>query len=82
MKKPITIRYEEFKNGMVNLINNSDLQTQCGKPTPLAVGVSAAFVIEATLQSYLNETKIAVKRQYKIDKIQYNNTINNENNKV
>lgn len=67
MKKPITIRYEEFKNGMVNLINNSDLP---------------AFVIEATLQSYLNETKIAVKRQYEIDKIQYNNTINNENNKV
>ena len=65
MNKPITIMYEDFKQELANLINNSGLP---------------AFMIEPVLQNYLNETKIAVKRQYESDKKQYKKNIENVKN--
>ena len=65
MNKPITIMYEDFKQELANLINNSGLP---------------AFMIEPVLQNYLNETKIAVKKQYELDKLQYEKNIENVKN--
>lgn len=72
MNKPITVVYEEFKQELVKLINNSGLP---------------AFVIESILHTYLNETKLAAKKQYELDKAQYEKTLadqvnsNTKNNK-
>lgn len=75
MNKPSTIVYEEFKQELANLINNSGLP---------------AFVIEPVLQNYLNETRVIMQKQYQSDKAMYenalaeslkNNDINNEQNK-
>lgn len=65
MNKPITVVYEDFKYALANLINNSGLP---------------AFMIEPILQSYLNETRIAIERQYKFDKEQYENSLIKEAN--
>ena len=56
MNKPITMVYEEFKQQLADLINNSGLPV---------------FVIEPILQSYLSEVRTLVKRQYEYDKAQY-----------
>ena len=56
MNKPSTIIYEEFKQDLANLINNSGLP---------------AFVIEPVLQNYLNETRTIMQRQYQADKAEY-----------
>lgn len=61
MNKPITVAYEEFKQELADLINNSGLP---------------AFVIESVLQNYLNETRIATNRQYLIDKDKYDKSLN------
>lgn len=61
MNKPLTIAYEEFKQNLANLINN------CGLPSVL---------VESILQNYLNEISVIVKRQYRLDKIEYENTLN------
>ena len=66
MNKPITIIYEEFKQELANLINNSGLPP---------------FMIESILQSYLYETKMVVNRQYQLDKVKYENSLIEENNK-
>lgn len=65
MNKPITVVYEEFKQNLANLINNSGLP---------------AFVIEPILQNYLNETRIAMNKQYQIDKDKYEKTLKENNN--
>lgn len=61
MNKPLTISYEEFKQSLANLINN------CSLPSVL---------VESILQNYLNEISVIVKRQYQLDKIEYENTLN------
>lgn len=56
MNKPSTIIYEEFKQELANLINNSGLP---------------AFIVEPVLQNFLNETRMAMQRQYQADKAEY-----------
>lgn len=56
MNKPITIVYEDFKQELANLINNSGLP---------------AFVIELILMDYLDETRIVRQKQYLSDKSKY-----------
>ena len=65
MNKPITVICEEFKQSLANLINDSGLP---------------AFVIESILQNYLNEARIAMNRQYQIDKDKYEKTLKENNN--
>lgn len=64
MNKPITVVYEDFKQELANLINNSGLP---------------AFIIESVLQRYLEETRIAMQKQYQLDKAQYEKTLIEEN---
>lgn len=56
MEKPITLIYEEFKQGLTDLIHNSGLPP---------------FVVEPVLQSCLSETKNAAKHQYEYEKALY-----------
>ncbi len=56
MNKPISITYEEFKQELADVINNSTLP---------------AFVIENVLQNYLAETRMAARKQYEKDKLAY-----------
>ena len=63
MKKPITVAYEDFKQELANLINNSGLP---------------ALAVEPILQEYLNETRIAMRKQYEFDKVQYEKILKNE----
>ena len=56
MNKPITIIYEEFKQQLADLINNSGL--------PI-------LMIEPILQNYLNEVRAVIKKQYETDKRAY-----------
>lgn len=63
MNKPITVVYEEFKQELADIINNSGL-----KP----------FMIEFVLTSYLNEVKAASAMQYQHDKAQYEQQLKKE----
>ena len=56
MNKPITVAYEEFKQQLADLINNSGL--------PI-------FMIEPILQNYLTEVRALIKRQYEMDRSSY-----------
>ena len=58
--KPMTVKYEEFKRDLANLINNSGLP---------------AFVVEPVLKDYLIEIKDVVKKQYETDKSQYESSL-------
>ena len=60
MNKPITIIHEEFKQQLADLINNSGLP---------------AFMVEPILQNYLNEVKVVIKKQYELDKVQYEKSL-------
>ena len=60
MEKPITVRHEEFKQGLASYINNSGLPP---------------FVIEAILQNYLNEIKMLANQQYQFDKQAYDHEL-------
>lgn len=62
MNKPFSIVYEEFKQGLANLINN------CGLPFS---------VIESVLQNYLNEISNIARNQYRADKSQYEESLTN-----
>lgn len=64
MNKPITVLYEDLKQELANLINNSGLP---------------AFMIESILQSYLYETRMVVQKQYLLDKAQYEEYLVKEN---
>lgn len=64
MNKPSTIIYEEFKQNLAALINNSGLP---------------AFVIELVLRDFLNETRIIAQKQYKEDVAEYEKAIAEEN---
>lgn len=60
MNKPFSIAYKEFKDGLANLINNSNMPP---------------FIIESVLQNCLYEISEVVKNQYKIDATQYEKAI-------
>ena len=60
MNKPLSLIYEDFKQELADLINNSGLP---------------AFIIESVLQNYLIETRTIVKKQYQIDKTQYEKSL-------
>lgn len=60
MNKPVSMIYEEFKQELADLINNSNLPV---------------FVIEPILQNYLIEIKEVAKKQYYIDKAQYEKSL-------
>ena len=63
MNKPSSIIYEEFKQDLANLINNSGLP---------------AFIIEPVLKDYLNEIKLLAQRQYQADKVEYEKSLANQ----
>ena len=65
MMKPSTIVYEEFKQNLANIINNSGLP---------------AFIIETVLRDYLTETQIMAQRQYMADKAAYEKALAEEAN--
>lgn len=60
IQKPITIKREEFKTQLADLINGSGMY---------------AFVVESILSEFLAETRIAMQRQYQNDLNRYNNEI-------
>lgn len=60
VNKPITVVYEDFKQELADLINNSGLP---------------AFIIEPILQNYLNETRIVMQNQYQSDKLEYEKSL-------
>lgn len=64
MIKPSTIVYEEFKQSLTKLINNSGLP---------------AFIVELVLQDYLGEVKAVAQRQYQIDKAEYEKALVEKN---
>lgn len=64
MNKPFSIIYEDFKQDMADLINNSALPP---------------FIIETVLQNYLIETRNVAKKQYQFDKVQYEKYLSEEN---
>ena len=56
MNKPFSMAYREFKDGLANLINNSNMHP---------------FVIESVLQNYLYEISEVAKNQYRAEMNQY-----------
>lgn len=60
MKKPVTLVIEETKTKLAEIINTSGLPP---------------FVIEPILSTFLQEAHAASKRQYEIDKLQYEQAI-------
>lgn len=63
MNKPITLVIEETKTKLADIINTSGLPP---------------FVIEPILSTFLQEAHAASKRQYEIDKIQYEQAVAKE----
>jgi hypothetical protein len=63
MNKPFTVAYEDFKQELANLINNSGLP---------------ALVVEPVLQNYLNETRAVMQRQYQLDKAEYEKSLDKQ----
>lgn len=63
MNKPITLVIEETKTKLADIINTSGLPP---------------FVIEPILSTFLQEAHAASKRQYEIDKLQYEQVIAKE----
>lgn len=61
MSKPITIVYEEFRQDLADVINNSTLP---------------AFIIANVLQSYLMETRAVARKQFEEDKLVYQESEN------
>lgn len=60
MNKPTSIVREEFKNNLVNLINDSGLQM---------------FIIEPILQSVLAEVRAVANAQLEMDKKRYEESL-------
>lgn len=65
MDKPFSVLYEEFRQGLASLINNSSLPS---------------FVVESVLQNYLNEVHEIAKNQYQVDKARYEKEIEENEN--
>lgn len=66
MNKPFSIAYEDFKQELANIINN------CGLP---------ASAIESVLQNYIYEVRDVAKNQYRIDKSQYEKSLEKKDEK-
>lgn len=66
MDKPFSIIYEEFKQELTNLINNSNI------PAP---------ILELILQNYLYEISNIAKNQYITDRMQYEKSLLDKNEK-
>ena len=64
MNKPITIVYEDFKQNMINIINDSGL--------PM-------FMVEPVLQNCLSEVRAVMQRQQEMDKEQYEKSLQENN---
>lgn len=64
IKKPMSVARQEFIDGLVDYVNNSQL--------PL-------FVIEPILQDVLNAVKVSVQKQYETEKAQYEQMLNTQN---
>ena len=64
MNKPFSILYEEFRQGLTNLINSSELH-------PL--------IIESVLKNYISEVSGFASKQYQIDKAKYEDEMRNHN---
>ena len=62
INKPISVMYEEFKQELANLINNSGLP---------------AFVIEPVLRDCVNEVRIVADNQFRSDKSAYEKLLAN-----
>ena len=60
MNKPFTVVYEDFKQKLADLINDSGLP---------------ASIIETVLQNYLFETRNIAIKQYQVDKARYENSL-------
>jgi hypothetical protein len=56
MNKPITVAYEDLKQDIASLINNSGLP---------------AFAIRSILKDYLDEVETIIVKQYQSDKAKY-----------
>lgn len=63
MEKPISLRIREFRNNAVNLVNTSGL--------PL-------FIIEPILKDVYSAVQIKSEQEYQQDKINYENSLNEE----
>ena len=66
ISKPFSMIYEEFKMGLANLINNSDL--------PMSV-------MATILENYLNEVNGVARQQYQNDKARYEKALFEQDNK-
>lgn len=67
MNKPFSMLYEEFRQGLTDLINNA-----CLPP----------FIIESVLKNYINEVSGLARNQYQNDKAKYENEIQERNENV
>lgn len=63
INKPVIMLREEFTTNMSNLINNSGL--------PL-------FIVEPIVRDMLMEINVAVKKQYEMERIQYEQALANQ----
>jgi hypothetical protein len=64
IKKPLSVVRQEFIEKIVEEINN------CGLPL---------FVVEPILKDLLNEVSASVKKQYEIEKVQYEQALASQN---
>jgi hypothetical protein len=67
MNKPVSIIREEFKNDLINLINNSGLQL---------------FIVEPIIQEVFMEVRSAAKTQLELDKKRYEESLMAESSKT
>ena len=67
ISKPITVVREEFKMNILKLCENSGLPP---------------FIVEDVLKYFLEQVHIAAIEQYKHDKKEYEQAINEQNNKL
>lgn len=67
MNKPVSIVREEFKNDLINLINNSGLQL---------------FIVEPIIQEVFMEVRSAAKTQLELDKKRYEESLMVESSKA
>ena len=63
MNKPLSVAYEEFKQNLAGLINDSGLP---------------AFMFESVLQGITGEVRAIAQRQYEAEKAQYEASLQNE----
>ena len=63
INKPITMLRQEFINNLTNTINKSKL---------------SAFIIEPILKDFLEEIRIIAKKEYELDKKNYEDYLSNK----